>query len=454
MDVVPPPVVVEANPPRQWWTWVLFMALVSCVVYGNLTAYFAPSQEPTDIIASEKAMIEPAIRSKLLMDSVAGSSGEMSALGSGDAQLFEVRADLIKKIDQSDEAAAWVLAIDNLLGRQQTDRAIDRLALTDSEKWHDFGVAFDGSLDDPAVLSGDEILVKIARWRNEHPTLNKIPAKEIGMTVNAPLFIGFLGYLMMVIFGGVIVLVTYTAMKFSGMLPAKGYQSNISWRGFDARGARMGIYFSTFLILSLGFSLIAQQKLISEVVGSAILMLILIALTPLFATAKSFGDKIKYREIIGDTSEIWKKLLWGFCGYMANLPIAFALLIGMTRLFPAMPTPSHEVIEMVKTSTGLSMFLLFFMVAIAAPLVEEPMFRGVLFPSLQKLFKSPTAAILLTGVVFAVIHMQGPLVWPALAVVGMTAAIMTRQTGSLIPAITMHALHNATLFAFSMVMVK
>jgi len=95
---------------------------------------------------------------------------------------------------------------------------------------------------------------------------------------------------------------------------------------------------------------------------------------------------------------------------------------------------------------------LFLVIAIFAPLIEEPTFRGLLFPALTKVFRSPFWGVVISGIMFAIIHPQGPVVWPSLAVIGISCAILTRQTGSLIPAVVLHFCHNATIVALSVIL--
>ena len=77
-----------------------------------------------------------------------------------------------------------------------------------------------------------------------------------------------------------------------------------------------------------------------------------------------------------------------------------------------------------------------------APVAEEALFRGILFPALLK-NRSFAAAALLTGAYFALMHFHAPSLLPLLALsVAFSAAYAA--TGSLLTPIVMHALFNAT----------
>lgn len=453
MDVVPPPVTETPMSSRHWWTWVLFGCLALFFVASNLYEIFKPGDGEVDLLASERLTAPITLKQYVIYDQLSKIEGGESFLKLGDTVLESASTDFENKIDQSEEAAAWVLALDTIQGEQLNEKALDKLQLSADEKWSAIGLAYGGELEDPKKIEGDDLPEVVARWKVGHPDGEKIPVKELEIEANPVVFFGFIAWMGLVFFGGMVALLVYFAMKRVGLLPAMGYQEGVSVLGFDARGGRMALYFSTFLLLSLAAGVIAAvNKGVDFLALNAGVFLILICLTPFFATAPMFGDRIKWSQIIGDRSQLWKKFLWGFGGYMANFPLAMAVTLVMNKAIgDKLPAPSHELIEMMSGSGPVGAILLFFMAALAAPLIEEPMFRGVLFPALQRVMKSPTAAIVLTGVIFAVIHPQGPLLWPALACIGMTAAVLTRQTGSLIPAILMHFLHNATVYGLNVV---
>ena len=80
------------------------------------------------------------------------------------------------------------------------------------------------------------------------------------------------------------------------------------------------------------------------------------------------------------------------------------------------------------------------------PIGEEILYRGVLFPALQKWFPTIIAAVL-SAIVFAAPHYYG---WPgflALIAFGIVSALSVHFTGSLIPAIIGHIFTNLILGA-------
>lgn len=94
-------------------------------------------------------------------------------------------------------------------------------------------------------------------------------------------------------------------------------------------------------------------------------------------------------------------------------------------------------------SFGLGVRLFMMTAAVfLAPLAEEALFRGILFPALLK-NRSFASAALLSGLYFALVHLHAPSLLPLLALsVAFSAAYAA--TGSLLTPIVMHALFNAT----------
>lgn len=82
-------------------------------------------------------------------------------------------------------------------------------------------------------------------------------------------------------------------------------------------------------------------------------------------------------------------------------------------------------------------------VIIVAPVVEELLFRGWIYSSLRTSFRASTA-IVITTVLFAAVHSDGGLIYPALVLVpGVMLALVREWTGSVQVCIAAHAMFNA-----------
>lgn len=101
--------------------------------------------------------------------------------------------------------------------------------------------------------------------------------------------------------------------------------------------------------------------------------------------------------------------------------------------------------------SALVVLLMFAGVVIAAPIVEEIMFRGYLFAALTR-WKGPWPAALISGALFGLAHflVYPPVVWLPLAIMGFLLALVFWITGSLLPCIALHAANNALAMSLSL----
>jgi membrane protease YdiL (CAAX protease family) len=130
-----------------------------------------------------------------------------------------------------------------------------------------------------------------------------------------------------------------------------------------------------------------------------------------------------------------------------------ALSYGLTYLYSTYIIPGVEMQDEIKAllaalpKTPIYFLLQFVAVAIAAPIVEELLFRGYLQTALTARFGAPVA-ILLASFIFALVHMQ-PYAIPALMLIGLTFGYLYHRTGSLMVNMGLHVVNNGLALAFS-----
>ncbi len=104
---------------------------------------------------------------------------------------------------------------------------------------------------------------------------------------------------------------------------------------------------------------------------------------------------------------------------------------------------AEPILELLLGPTGgwLGLAATILTVAVSAPIVEEVVYRGVVYRAFRDRAGVPLA-ILASGFVFAIAHLEVdhilPLWW-----IGMALAMVVERTGSIIPAIALHALYNS-----------
>jgi membrane protease YdiL (CAAX protease family) len=129
-------------------------------------------------------------------------------------------------------------------------------------------------------------------------------------------------------------------------------------------------------------------------------------------------------------------LLLGVLAQMAILPILYLPIFELTGTdADELSRPAEELAD---RAGGTASWLLFaLLVGILAPVVEELFYRGLMLRSIEKRSVAPWAAVVISSVVFAAMHLQ-PLQFPGLLVFGLIAATLAVRTGRLGASIFAH----------------
>jgi membrane protease YdiL (CAAX protease family) len=132
----------------------------------------------------------------------------------------------------------------------------------------------------------------------------------------------------------------------------------------------------------------------------------------------------------------WKRA----AGIAVLILIAVFVVGGVVGQF-ANPEKEQGLIPQNWDSSKIAPFAAFaFVVVVVAPIVEELQFRGVGYRLLERF--GPTAAILLVGISFGLVHglVAG---FPVIAVFGIGLAYLRSRTDSIYPCMLLHASFNA-----------
>ena len=156
----------------------------------------------------------------------------------------------------------------------------------------------------------------------------------------------------------------------------------------------------------------------------------------------------------GPTGRWYLEAFYGVVGYLAMLPLVVGgvivtlILIAISNLMGGAPPPVHPIGEELATGNIWQIINLTLMATVWAPVVEETMFRGALYRHLRGIFRGPGLWIiagLIQGLIFAAIHPQGLLGIPSLMMAGFLFSALREWRGSLIAAMTGHALNNGMI---------
>lgn len=141
----------------------------------------------------------------------------------------------------------------------------------------------------------------------------------------------------------------------------------------------------------------------------------------------------------------------GLLAYLALIPVLLALFALMNRLmqlFSWQPEPQAVVQMYLKPASEPYLLPLTFFVAVLGPVMEETLFRGFAYGGLRRRL-GVTGAAVVTSLAFAFLHLN----WAALVPVfllGMVLAYLYEHSGSLVPSMTLHVLHNVVMVALTL----
>ena len=152
---------------------------------------------------------------------------------------------------------------------------------------------------------------------------------------------------------------------------------------------------------------------------------------------------------LGLTIHNWKSdVRTGLKHYLIALPVIIAtgfVVDSVLRAFGIEPEQQGIINNILsENSLGILAFMVFFGM-LAAPIVEELLFRGFL-QSAVRITCNKLQTVLISGFVFALIHWNAH-VFLQIFILGLLLAYLFEKTGSLVAPITVHICHNTiTLF--------
>jgi len=160
----------------------------------------------------------------------------------------------------------------------------------------------------------------------------------------------------------------------------------------------------------------------------------------------------------------FREIFWGVVCYVSNLPV---LVIGLIATFVLLAlysavtggpagiesteSPTHPVIEWARDAGWMGRIHIFLLACVIAPIIEETVFRGVLYRHLRegtakwRTGTSVAFSVVFNSFIFAVIHPQGLIAAPALMAVAAGLSLAREWRGSLLAPMAMHATNNGVL---------
>ena len=253
-----------------------------------------------------------------------------------------------------------------------------------------------------------------------------------------------LGGVLALLVGGVMN-IKYISLKLKNkeILKSYPYSEQAKWRIWDVcKVAILSLFFSQ-LIYGFKSLFFRPDIYLQMVINTYILNIIGVALV-IFVVTVAYKQSLK---ALGLSLKNWLKgVVMGIVGYISLLPTLFLLILMAFTLAhrlnyqpPTQPVFDLFLIEQRRVIIILSTIL----VAVLAPIGEEIFFRGFMYKAIRNRF-GVRRALILSAALFAALHKNLIGFFPIMAL-GMLLAYLYEKSGSLIPSITVHIIHNSII---------
>lgn len=289
-------------------------------------------------------------------------------------------------------------------------------------------------------IKGDGTTADLARRHADKKAGREIPPMELPMVL-----LVLMGTLFVASIGGVALWISYGAARAAKAIAPMGHPAEpLTPAESDNFALRTVQLMALFVVLPL----LVKPLLggLVDPVGDILYGLLLLGLTIFALRFAVNGVDISARRIGIRRERLGINILIGIAGTMMTYPVLVVTMLFSSSVFRGLPPPEHPLGTELQGTSSIAVILnLVFLAAVVAPVFEEIVFRGILFPALSRALRGPVLGALASSFLFASIHPQGIPAWLALASVGAIACMLTQHTRSLVPAIVMHSLYNFSL---------
>ena len=447
----------EASEPRHVGGWIILFIIFGLMVTMEWVQYMDRGTEPKNKYSEPLQQLRFAI---VMKEAGRKLGGEAPGMERG---VQDVAEDLKQDATKNRDAARIFAAAKSELKEPVPEPVTQLLRSSESKGDRLLAEVFAAKKLTPeraqeieSALDGNGFLHRLARTQAREKAGDDSLRKNFVSNQEALAKFAAIGGMFLTLGLGICLLIIYFVLKANGKLPSIGMPlERISAADADRLALRCAQVLMAFLGVQIVVPLLLKSTGLSidkYLATIAIYILMIGAVLWLFRFPIG-GKRFSLRSIGIHSNELGKNVLWGFGTAIANMPIVLLLGVLSQKLFAGLPGAEHPTTVEIQTGVGfLGMTAIFFAASIGAPIIEEIMFRGTLLPAMARVLRRPVVAILLQGLIFAAIHPTGLPAWLPLAAIGSTSGFLSRQTGSLVPSIVMHAVHNFGTLIFATAM--
>lgn len=392
----------------------------------------------------------------------AGATSPQAAQEGGDLSraVEQTRALVARLRDEPEDAPSGTLA-----AAEASERVIALLQMRAAAK-----TAADAGVEAAAVSPEDAETIRASLgWYGQLllSTWSRNDAFESGLVNGALVLAGALG-----IFGCVVLVAGLGGVIWLGVVGYRALSRSLA-EPLPARtvsGAALPWTFAAWFVGTTLLSIIGGAILgaATSLSGTpALLLQMLIMLLPLTAcvvpVVAGVPWSIARREMGLHAGAGWlREVGYGFVAYATAIPmlvVGGVLAFLLALLMPGQLEQASHPIQKELFEGGVSeRVMLFIIAAVLAPVVEEIVFRGVLFMHLRELSKrwgrwiAFGVSALASSLIFAAIHPQGVVFVPVLGALAVAFCLAREVRGSLLSCMVAHGINNALVVSLNIAM--
>lgn len=253
---------------------------------------------------------------------------------------------------------------------------------------------------------------------------------------------------------GLILGINRLTRKLNGhnIMTAYGSPPDVRWGMIDIFRIALTFYFFGYLLqgIEASFAHIMGIKDVDEklfTVINATLMDMIGLLIVLYFVVRKFRGGLSSLGI--GFKNLMRDIKIGLGGYLMLVPVLMIIMIVVfisLRVFNYEPPETKALEILYEMDRPKLLLILTGLVTLLGPVMEEFFFRGFAYPVVRKRIGARNA-IILVSVIFAMLHLNIVSFFPIL-VLGFLLAYLYEKTGSLIPSITVHVVHNTAVVFF------
>lgn len=450
---------VSPSPERNPLGWIALGVMMAFVIFSQLSASL--DQDPSDRFGSIAQRARVSVSMQAVLTEVSGERTGADPAVANYREALIGYADAIAKLDPDPDQAALEVALRLEAEAKPRTEAIKVLRDSRNQAFHALATAAESetlTAEEARRLADDMVGSSYALRLGRAATLGKagIKSPRPGYSTSSKSgMVVFMGVALIGSAAGWIGLLVWRAVRGMRPGPLMGLPCGpITRADADGLALRAAIMFAFFLFGGLAVTGLAQAFRPYQRDANVVLTALVLVLGVFVALRLKIGGRSWTLGDLGLRSERpLADVAWGVGAAFANLPLLLVASSISQFLFQWLPEPTHPISsELAGGGAPWRIALLFAQAALLAPFFEEVLFRGAIFPAFGRVLRSVPLGIALSGLLFAAIHPQGIGGWLPLMLLGSVMAWLCAVRRSLVPAIVMHATHNAGILILNLLL--